>query len=224
MNPSPPPLRPQGVLHHGRQPILHYEHKRVLHSARRSGLHDEQREFFSTPRRTHAPLYVTRVLAHARWRGCRGSHTSWGMCPGGKPPVYSMPPRNTRGSHFAAAPAAGNFYPLAKRAKLPKGRGVSKRRSRGVAISGSPILRRRAAPTGCKVPDGVSHLFPCTAGALFPEANSLLLPLPCVSGRSRFPTPRMRGATAIASAWTHRDTDAGTTRPHPPTNRNPWNG
>ena len=46
---------------------------------------------------------------------------------------------------------------------------------RGVAISGSPILRRRAAPTGCKVPDGVSHLFPCTAGALFPEANSLLL-------------------------------------------------
>ena len=27
-----------------------------------------------------------------------------------------------------------------------------------------------------KVPDGVSHLFPCTAGALFPEANSLLLP------------------------------------------------
>ena len=43
--------------------------KRVLHSARKSGLHDEQREFFSTPHRTHAPLYVTRVLAHARWRG-----------------------------------------------------------------------------------------------------------------------------------------------------------
>ena len=64
--------------------------------------------------------------------------------------------------------------------------GVSKRRSRGVAISGSPILRRRAAPTGCKVPDGVSHLFPCSAGALFPEANSLLLPLPVTPARAFF--------------------------------------
>jgi|GEM_PF-3524880 len=29
-------------------------------------LHYEQREFFSTPHHTYAPLYVTRVLAHAR--------------------------------------------------------------------------------------------------------------------------------------------------------------
>ena len=65
---------PQGVLHHGRQPILHYE----------------QREFFSTPHRTHAPLYVTRVLAHARWRGCRGSYPSWGICVQGASPLATL--------------------------------------------------------------------------------------------------------------------------------------
>ena len=37
-----------------------------------------------------------------------------------------------------------------------------------------------------KVPDGVSHLFPCTAGALFPEANNLLLPLPVTPARAFF--------------------------------------
>ena len=43
-----------------------------------------------------------------------------------------------------------------------------------------------------------------------PSGGALILPR--LPPRGNFPTPRMRGATAIASAWTHRDTDAGTTR------------
>ena len=65
----PLPVTPAGRSSPWAQPILHYERKRVLQSARKSGLRDEQREFFSTPRHTHAPLYATRVLTHARLRG-----------------------------------------------------------------------------------------------------------------------------------------------------------
>ena len=73
-----------------------------------------------------------------------------------------------------------------------------------------------------------SEFFIPLARAVFmtSETKFFIFPIipPAHGVRSRFPTPRMRGATAIASAWTHRDTDAGTTRPHPPTYRNPWNG
>ena len=103
------PVTPAGRSSSRAQPILHYERKRVLHSARKSGLHYEQREFFSTPHRTNAPLYVTRVLTHARWRGYRGSHTSWGMCPGGKPPVYSIPPRHPAGLSSCRGLRRGEF-------------------------------------------------------------------------------------------------------------------
>ena len=163
---------------------------------------------------------VTLRFAH-RWRGS-GVFVRFIPLRGACAPRYYYAAPQDAGLPSSRGSRRGEISTRLQSERSYRRGGVSKRRSRGVAISGSPILRRRAAPTGCKVPDGVSHLFPCTAGALFPEANSLLLPR--VSGRSRFPTPRMRGATAIASAWTHRDTDAGTTRPHSPTYRNPWNG
>ena len=58
MPPSSPPLRPLGCSSPWAQPILHYERKLVLHSARKSGLHYEQRELFSTPHHTYAPLFA----------------------------------------------------------------------------------------------------------------------------------------------------------------------
>ena len=71
------------------------------------------------------------------------------MCPGGKPPGYYMPPRHPAGLSSCRGSCRG---------------GISTR------------LQSERSYLRSKVPDGVSHLFPCTAGALFPEANSLLLP------------------------------------------------
>ena len=114
-----PSVTPAGRSSPWAQPILHYERKRVLHSARRSGLHYEQREFFSTLRRTHAPLYVTCVLAHARCRAAGGVHILRGICVQGASPwlLYAAP--QYAGLLSCRGRAAGNFYPLAKRAKLP---------------------------------------------------------------------------------------------------------
>ena len=72
-------------------------------------LFPEANSLLLPPHHTYAPLYVTRVLTHARLRGCRGSHTSWGMCPGGKPPVYSMPPRHPAGLSSCRGMSRGEF-------------------------------------------------------------------------------------------------------------------
>ena len=82
---------------------------RVLHSARKSGLHNEQREFFSTPRRTHAPLYVTRVLRTPA-NAAVGVRMYRGGCVQGASPLATLcRPAIRRGSHLAAACAAGEF-------------------------------------------------------------------------------------------------------------------
>ena len=58
---------------------------------------------------------------------------------------------------------------------------------RGLCRGGiSTRLQSERSYLRSKVPDGVSHLFPCTAGALFPEANNLLLPLPVTPARAFF--------------------------------------
>ena len=176
------------------QPILHYERKRVLHSARRSGLHDRSRDlffiFFSSPSAQHgAPL---RVITSPLWPlspcAARTAGAAVGVfvrfvpLRGACAPRYYYAAPQCAGLSSSRGSRRGEISTRLQSERSYRRGGVSKRRSRGVAISGSPILRRRAAPTGCKVPDGVSHLFPCTAGVLFPEANSLLLhpaPYPC---------------------------------------------
>ena len=71
------------------------------------------------PRRTHAPLYVTRVLRTPAGAASGFVYFVGDTSPGGKPPVYSMP--SLRDSHLAAAHAAGNLLPAHHVREVPEG-------------------------------------------------------------------------------------------------------
>ena len=85
-------------------------------------------------------------------------------------------------SPFFTTSASESFFPSPASA----GALVSQPRACRGELGISTRLQSERSYLRSKVPDGVSHLFPCTAGALFPEANSLLLPLPVTPARAFF--------------------------------------
>ncbi len=126
-----PPLRPQGVLHHGRSP------------------------FFTT---SASEFFIP--LAGAVFMTSKTSSSP----PRTVPMPRIMPPRKMRGSHLAAAPAAGNFHPLRPQGILHHGRNPFFTTSASeffIPLAGAVIMTSETSPSPPKkLPRAMRAKFP----------------------------------------------------------------